>query len=111
MTMRIVHVGGGIMFPMHEPDHVDRSLAVPRKMQRLTARAKSIQPRPRSVAFPEPQTRGYGPTRFVDRRMDQCAWPAPDGLCCGRKAVEGKSYCKDHDDVAHGRVCPLQAVE
>lgn len=111
MTMRIVHVGGGIMFPMHEPDHVDRTVAVPHKMQRLKLRAQSIQPRPRTMPFPGPETRGHGPTRFMDRRMDQCAWPAVGGLCCGHKAVKGKSYCDHHDDLAHGRVRPLQDAE
>lgn len=56
-------------------------------------------PRPAPIVVADlPQT---GTVDFLDRRSGQCAypmWPATEsiGLCCGRPASEGSSYCPEH---------------
>lgn len=58
-------------------------------------------------ALPEPS----GPVSFDDLRSHHCRWPigevnSPDFGFCGKRRIEGKSYCPHHDKRAHQPLKP-----
>ena len=51
---------------------------------------------------------GSTPKAFLDRAHGECAWvlqtAGPDCTVCAQPTHKASSYCRAHDNIAHGRV-------
>lgn len=62
---------------------------------RIKSKTKPIQPQrlDKNKIFHDDTRLGY---RLIDLGSDQCRWPVNEGLFCGDKVEDGKSYCSCH---------------
>ena len=86
--------------PVHQPGDTPKQ---PQKVRQIKREYMSIVPAIRT------KHNGYRPGKIIDICTDQCRFSVSDGIFCGVKVLNGKSWCAEHYAIVHGRF--MEAAE
>ena len=74
-----------------------RRLGLPRKKNPATRSAMKV-----NDSLVNGHIKGDGSIHFSDTKRDQCLYMSgTDGICCGKKVMEGKAYCEEHYKICY----------